>query len=421
MSARRSGKAVLLEHISGYRVPVVGNLLGSNRRLALSLGVKEEDIADAYLKGRNNPVKPRIVDSAPVQETVLKGNIDILKAMPVLTHSQKDAGPYLTCAFVVAKDPETGVRGLGIHRIQIKGKDRVDIFLGSPPLSDFLARADAAGSPMEIAIVSGPDPVTYFASPQAAPPGVDKYDIAGGLAGAPLELVRCKSVDVEVPAHAEFVLEGRTIPRRREEEGPFGESTGYYLTYNNPVAVIEVITHRRDPVYHALAPFGPEEPVLQAPRMQTDTLVWLQGIVPPVRQVHSPALGVVYVQIDKKSDDEPAAIIRELFARPAAPYAKLIVVVDADVDITDPGEIAWALGSRVRPDRDITIKGDLPGLIIDPSTTGSEEVTERSQLRTRTAKVGIDATKPLAELDKFEKIDQPAEVNEKVARMLGLL
>ena len=226
MLAQKQRKAVLVDKVKGYNVPVVGNLLGSARRLAIALDVNEEDLPATYLEGRNKPVKPKVITSAPVQEVVIDSGIDILGTMPVLTHHQRDAGPYFTSAFIVAKDPETGVRGLGIHRVQVKDRDTVGIFLANPPLSDFLAKAEKQDKPLEIAIVSGADPIMYFTSPQYAPQGVDKYDIAGGLAKAPIELVKCKSVDIEIPAHAEFVLEGYIIPHHREQEGPFGMNSG---------------------------------------------------------------------------------------------------------------------------------------------------------------------------------------------------
>ncbi len=420
MIAQQQGKAVLLDNVKGYDVPVVGNLLGSTRRLALAMDIDEADLSAAYLEGRNQPVKPEVIASGPVQEVILNSDINILKTMPVLTHHQRDVAPYFTCAFVVARDPVTGGHGLGIHRIQIKDRDTVGIFLGSPPLSDFLAKAEAQNKPLEIAVVSGADPLMYFTSPQSAPEGRDKYDIAGGLARAPITLVKCQSVDILVPAYAEFVLEGYIIPKQREKEGPFGESTGYYLTYHDPVARIKVITHRSHPIYHALVPFGPEEKVLQLPRFQIDTLVRLQGILPSVRRVYSPAFGVVYVQIEKQTDEDAAVVIKELFSRILATYSKIVVTVDTDVDIFSPEEMAWALGSRVRPERDLIIMPDLPGLVIDPSTSGSEEVGELSRLTTRTAKLGIDATKPLSERGKYEKVDVPSEVKLKVARLLGI-
>ncbi len=417
--AHEQGKAVLLDKAVGYDIPIVGNLLGTNRRLAIALNVDERDLGKSCIDGGNNPIQPILIDNGPVQETVLSGEIDILKTVPVLTHHQKDAGPYMTCAFTVAKDTVTGIRGMGIHRIQIKTHDKIGIFLASRPLSNFLAKAEELNQPLDIAIVSGADPVTYFASAQSVAEESDKYDFAGGLARAPIELVKCKSVDIEVPAHAEFVLEGHLIPRHREREGPFGESTGYYLTYNNPVAQITVITHRRNPIYQALVPFGPEEAVLQFIKYKIDTLIWLQGIVPSVKEVHCPAFGVVYVQVEKWTQEDAFRIIRELFHRSGAPYAKIVVVVDTDVDITDPKDMAWALGSRVRPQQDVLIESDLPGLVIDPATSLGDE-GELPQLQPKTAKIGIDGTKPLGELDKYERIEVPPDTKRKIAELLGL-
>ena len=420
MVEKKQGKAVLMDNIKGYDVPVVGNLMGSAKRLAIALGVDEKDLPATYLERRNKPVKPKMVTEAPVQEVVIDSEVDISKTMPVLTHHQRDASPYITCAFVVAKDPETGIRGLGIHRIQVKGKDTLGIFLASPPMSSFLAKAEERDEPLEIAIVSGADPIMFFASPLSVSPGVDKYDIAGGLAESPIELVRGKSVDVEVPTHAQFVLEGFVIPRRREREGPLGESTGYYLTYDNPIAKIKVITHRKNPVYHALMPFGAESKTLLLTPMQIDAAVWLKSMVPSVCQAHCPAFGVIYVQIEKQKDEEVKAVIDALFSRTGTPYAKFVVVIDTDVDVSDPEDIAWALGSRVRPEKDIMIESDMPGFIIDPSTTDSEEMVELGRRITRTAKIGIDATKPLAERNKYEKIDVPPLVKLRVAKMIGM-
>ncbi|MFC1951486.1 UbiD family decarboxylase domain-containing protein [Chloroflexota bacterium] len=178
MMAKKQGKALLMDNIKGYSIPVIGNLLGTTRRLAIALGVDENDLPAAYLERRNKPIKPMMVTEAPVQEVVIDGEIDILLTMPVLTHYLKDAAPYFTCAFVVARDPVTGVHGLGIHRIQVKGKDTLGISFASPPLSDFLAKAEQQGKPLEIAIVSGADPIMHFTSPQYALPGVDKYEIS---------------------------------------------------------------------------------------------------------------------------------------------------------------------------------------------------------------------------------------------------
>lgn len=414
------GTAALFENVKGYDVPVAANLLGSRRRLALALGVKEEELEARYRERRPKRIPPKIVSKAPVQEVVHSKNIDILSLMPVMTCHEKDTSPYMSSAITLAKDPEGGIRGMGLHRIQVKGKDRLGILLATPPLSHFVAKADFKNKPLEIAIISGVDPVTFFASVLRAPQGIDKFEVAGALAGKPIELVKCKSVDLEVPANAEFVLEGHLLPRKREKEGPFGESTGYYLTYDSPVAEIKVITHRRHPLYHALMPFGPEEEILISLPWGEDLLQQIRSFLPGAQKVVYRAMGeITLVAIDKKSEADAGKVFDFLFATTAA---KIVAVMDSDVDIADWREVDWALATRLRPDKDITIKHNLPGLGIDPSASPGKGTAEQlSSHATITSKIGLDATKPLAELEKYEKIDLPSPVKNKVARKLSRL
>lgn len=418
-----SGSAVLFNRVGGYDIPIIGNILGKKRRLAIALGVSESEIVGKYLNSRKKPIKPVVLDTGPVKEVEILKDINITKTMPVLTHHEKDAGPYFTCAVTIAKDPETGIRGMGIHRIQVKDKDTIGIFLASPPLSHFLTKAEAKGVPLEIAIVIGIDPITFFSSVIFAPSGIDKLEIAGGLAGRPVELVKCRTIDLEVPAHAEFVLEGYIIPGERQKEGPFGESTGYYLTYNNPVAKIKAITHRRNPIYHALMPFSSEESILLDFIWELDKMEELQKSFPFVEKVHFTNMGLVaVVQIKKKGEKDGSDIIQHLFHHP---FIKLIIVVDDDIDPYDLKEVEWAIATRVQPDQDILIQSNLPGLIIDPSTSGGEVSPEFfSFLIPKTSKMGIDATKPLGEYERYEKIDVPEKAKSKIKpiieRYLGI-
>ncbi len=414
--AQDEGKAVLFERAKDYHVPIVANLLGSRERVAMAFDVTERDLDETYLARAQNRIKPVVVTSAPVQEVVIDSGIDICRTLPVLTHHEQDAGPYMTSAITIAKDPETGIRGMGLHRIQVKDKDTIGIFLATPPLSHFLTKAEQQGKPLPIAVASGVAPLTFCAAIFFAPQGVDKFEIAGGFAQEPIELVKCRSVDIEAPADAEFVLEGYIIPQQRDKEGPFGESTGYYFTYDNPVAKIKAISHRANPLYHALLPFSGEETVLTSFMLGSYTLRQVQRELPQVRRMHIQLVGeIVIAQIDKKSDEDGAKVIDYLLSNP---FAKIVVVTDGDVNISDLDEVAWAVATRVHFDRDVTIKSDLPGLMIDPSTSGGEKTPDLSQLTTRTAKIGIDATKPLSELKKFERIDVPQRVKQKIWKIM---
>jgi len=396
---QHQGSAILFDNVEGYDIPVIGNLLGRRKRLRAAFAA-EGDLTSHYLNRTNNPVKTALVKDGPVKDIIFKDDIDILKSIPVLVHHEKDASPYFTCAITIAKDPDTGVRGMGIHRIQVKGKNRVGILLFSPPLSNFFKRYEAKGKPMEVAVVVGMDPITYFSSVIWAPKGVDKFELAGALKGAPIKTVACETVDLEVPAEAEFVLEGKVLPHIREHEGPFGESTGVYLSYDNPVAEIEVITHRKKPMYQALMPLTMESHVLVGISWEAENLKAIQKVFPQVVRAHISPLefGQLIVQIDKQSEEDPRKVIE--YTLDLNPYTKSVVIVDRDIDLYDPREVAWAISNRFQPDTDIVIKKGVPGSVIDPSA-GKDSTT---------SKIGYDATKPLGKDEKFEKIAVPADV-----------
>jgi 2,5-furandicarboxylate decarboxylase 1 len=410
---RTKNVALLFDHVEGYEIPIVGNLLGAKERLALALGVSESEIVERYLSCKAKRIKPVVVNDGPVKQVELLNNVDIIRTIPVLTHHEKDTSPYFTCAITMAKDPETGVRGMGIHRIQVKDRNTVGIFLATPPLSHFLAKSEAKGVPLEIAIVIGIDPITFFSSVVRAPFGIDKLEIAGSLAGRPIEMVKCRTIDLEVPAYSEFVLEGHIIPGERQEEGPFGESTGYYFSYKSPVAEITAISHRRDPIYQALVPFAHEETVLVDLCCEMEHLKEMQKFYPFVRKIHLLNLGLIAVaQINKESKADSRNIIEHLLSNP---FTKIVIVVDEDIDPDDYQDVNWAVSTRVQPERDIVIKGNMDGLVIDPSTREQRVSTDFfSALIAKTSKLGIDATKPLEDYERYEKIDVPEEIKSKV-------
>jgi len=405
---RRNDKAILFNRVKGYTIPIVGNLFQSYRSIATALGIKDsEKVIDEYRKRSSARIKPEIQKSGPVKEVTLKGDIDILKVMPVLTHHEKDAGPYFSSAVTIAKDPQTGIRGMGIHRIQVKGKNKIGIFLGTPPLSRFLDLSDAKGKPLEIAIIIGMDPLTFLTSITYAPEGIDKFELAGGLRGKAVELVKGETVDIEVPRYAEFVMEGQILPGVREAEGPFGESGGAYLTVQNPVAHINCVYHRKQPIYHALMPFNKENGIITNLVWEATQLDNIQRSFPAVQKIHlSGSVGeVAIVQIEKNADDDGRKIIKGLFN--LLSRVKGIIVVDTDIDIKDPYEVEWAVFTRFQVDRDLLTIAGVPGSALDPSADGG-----------LTSKWGVDATKPLKEAGKYERIVPPPWAMEKVKTLL---
>jgi 2,5-furandicarboxylate decarboxylase 1 len=240
-----NGPAVLFENVSGHPgARVVGNLVASRRRVAKALDTSEAELAATYLQRTRQGIAPLRTDDAPVKEICHLAPFDLGTLLPVLTHYAGDGGPFVTTGVVLCTDPATGRRGMGIHRMMVKGGTRMGILLANPPLSVFLANAEATGTPLDIAVALGVEPALLIAAVvKAGPQGPDKMDIAGALRQAPVEMIRAETVAVDVPARAEIIIEGRILPGLREPEGPFGENTGYYFSNISPVGR----RHRRHP------------------------------------------------------------------------------------------------------------------------------------------------------------------------------
>ncbi len=381
-----SGRAVLFENVKGRPgMRIAGNLLSSRRLAARALGTSEDKLIDTYVERTGQRVPPVPAPGAvPVQAVVHHQPADVAALLPLITHHEKDAAPFLTCGVVLARDPATGMRGMGIHRMMFKGGRRFGILLSNPPLSQFLANAEASGKPLEVAVALGVDPALLIASVvKTGPLGPDKMDIAGALRGMPVELVRALTVDVEVPARAEVVIEGRVLPGVREPEGPFGENTGAYFTNQSPVIEVSAVTHRKDFIFPALVPWSAD----------VDTLLSLAGGAELLGQLKGLVRGVVDLELVPGTcsfaaviavKDCPSHEVRRLIhlALTLDRRLKVLTVVDDDVDIRSPREVAWAMSTRFQPDRDTVILGGMEGYVIDPSSAGGAG-----------SKIGYDATR----------------------------
>ncbi len=397
-----TGRAVLCENIKGRPgARIAGNLLASRRLAARALGTSEDKLVETYVARSAQSVPPVQAKAVPVQEVVHRQPADVGALLPRLTHYEKDAAPFLTCGVVLARDPATGQRGMGIHRMMYKGNSgggrRFGILLANPPLSQFLANAEASGKPLEVAVALGVDPAMLLASVvKTGPLGPDKMDIAGSLRGAPVELVRGLTVDLEVPARAEVVLEGHVLPGVREPEGPFGENTGYYFSNTSPVVEISAVTHREDFIFPALVPWTAD----------VDTLLSLAGGAELLGQLKGLVRGVVDLDIVPGTCSFAAVVavkgcptyeVRRLMhlALNLDRRLKSVTVVDDDVDIRNPREVAWALATRFQADRDMVVLGGMEGYVIDPSSAGGAG-----------AKMGFDATRGAGAT--FDRIALPA-------------
>ncbi|MBE7424433.1 MAG: Phenolic acid decarboxylase subunit C [Rhodocyclaceae bacterium] len=388
------GRAVLFEQVPGFPgVRIAGNLLSSRRLAARALGVAEAGLVDAYVERSVKGVPPVKAAVVPVQEVAHRDPAGVGALLPLLTHHEKDVAPYLTCGMVLARDPATGMRGMGIHRMMYKGGKRFGILLANPPLSLFLANAEREGKPLEVAVALGMAPAQLIAAVvKTGPLGPDKMEIAGALAGAPVELARALTVDVDIPARAEVIIEGRILPGVREPEGPFGENTGAYFSNIGPVIEVSAVTHRREFIFPALMPWTTD----------VDTLLTLAGGAELLGQLKSQVRGVVALELVPGTCSFAAVVavrncpsheVRRLIhlALNLDRRLKVLTVVDDDIDPRDPREVAWAMSTRFQPHRDTVIVEGTEGYIIDPSSAGGSG-----------SKVGFDATRGAgAEFDKI--------------------
>jgi 2,5-furandicarboxylate decarboxylase 1 len=405
-----NGPAVLFENVTGHPgARVVGNLVASRKRVAKALDTTEDELNATYLQRTRQGIAPRQTDDAPVKEVRHLAPLDLGSLLPVLTHYAGDGGPFVTTGVVLCTDPATGRRGMGIHRMMVKGGTRMGILLANPPLSTFLANAEAAGKPLDIAVALGVEPALLIAAVvKSGPQGPDKMDMAGALRGAPVDLVRAETVAVDVPARAEIIIEGRVLPGVREAEGPFGENTGYYFSNVSPVVEVTAVTHRRDFIYGALCPWTADVDALLSLAAGTELLGQLRTQMSGLADLDltTGTCGfTAVIAMAKAKPSDVRRLIHLVFGMDKR--VKLVTVVDDDVDIRNPREVSWALATRFQPDRDAVILSGMEGYVIDPSCGGGNVGS----------RMGMDATRGSG--SEFDKITIPAVAAAKARSVLA--
>lgn len=389
-----SGPAFLFENVVGHPGwTVAGGLFNTFDRLRVALECPVERVIDRYGAAIRNPIPPRRVGDGPVKEVVLVGERVDCTQLPIVTHSEHDAGPYITAAVLMGRDPETGVLGLGIQRMQLKGLRKFGISLPRERrVGRAAAKAEDRGEALGVAFVLGGGPYVDLASQAKIPHRQPKLDVAGGLAGRPVDVVPAETVDVDVPADAEIVIEGHLLPRVREPEGPFGEVGGTYgLLDDRHVFEVTAVTMRRTPIYPAVLTGMPttDNHVMAYPAVCESIKRLAQQACPEVVDVH--AIGPYYiaiVSIRKRLEWEARNVILSVLGPTAgAPQAKYCIVVDPDIDVRDLNQVLWALYTRVQPDQDALVFPPMVGAPLDPS----------APIYRHTSKMGFDATMPLGE------------------------
>lgn len=398
------GPALLFERVKGFPDwRVLGGLFATRKLVALGLGIPEDQLLERYLTLEEKRIPPELVKSGPVKEICWKGGDVDLYRLPMVTHSEKDVGPYITIGIQVGKDPDTGIRNVSIHRMLLLGRNRLSLW--APPdhhLGRMILKAEEKGKGLEVAAAIGVEPAIIIGSQAKVPFGVDEFHVAGGLRGVPVKLVKCETIDVEVPASAEIVIEGVTIPQERVADGPYGEYPGTYSeSKQSPVLKVTSITMRRNPIYQTALTGMPITENHTLIEYANAAVIYREAkkIVPEVKAVNVTPGGTfrhhVVVSIRKRHEEEARNLILGLLSLGIG--LKQVTVVDEDIDVYDPVDVEWALSTRMQPDRDIIIIPRIACSTLDPSVP---------KPRT-TAGWGIDATMPIGENERFQKIKVP--------------
>src|SRR6184192_4258118 len=379
---RRKRPVLLFENVKGTRFPVLTNVHASRSRLAAALNCAPDAMLQTYLRAMEKPIAPRVVRSAPVHEVVLKGAEVDLYALPQIVHHQGDAGPYITAAISFAKDPAAETWNCAYNRLMIQSRDTTSIHLTlGKHLWEFQQIAEQRGEALQLGLVIGVHPAIALGALAIGSIDEDERAIMGALLGEPLELVRCETSDVLVPAHAELVIEAEILPHERTAEGPFGEFTGYSLgARQREVVKVKAITHRRDAIFQDITVAHLDHLLLSTIPIEANLYRAVRAMVPTVKAVRVPGPFTCFVSIEARVPGQAKNAILAVLG--ADLYMKRVVVVDQDVDVFDDRQVNWAIATRCQPDRDITVITNARGSDLDPSTREDG----------LTAKWGVDAT-----------------------------
>lgn len=382
-ACEQEGKAAFFHDVKGSEIPVIGSALGSHERIALAVGCERDKLGDVLEAATQSPVPCSEINTPAQCQEVIRDNVD-LAILPVPVHAPKDAGPFLNAGVVIGRDPKTGRHNLSYVRMQVKGPDRVGVNLNTwRHLLEFFETAEARGQNLPFCVAIGVDPALMIAA--AFRYDGDEYEIAGALRGEPTPVVRARVCDVLVPATAEIVLECEILAGVREDEGAMAEYTGHYSgVHQQPVGRVKAITHRREPIFQTTAGASFEHLLLGTAVTREPRLKRLAASTSPrVREAYLPPyasgfLALIAMELPRPGEVRAVGIA----ALNSHVNINTVVVVDTDVDVSNPTDVFWALATRVRWDRD---------LVVIPGTLGNELHPSADQNGV-ISKVIIDAT-----------------------------
>lgn len=429
-----NGPAVLFENVKGYDIPVLGNAFGSTKRLEIGLESSDfteigQRIADMTRmevpsgildKLRKLPELSKITDIAPKLQkggpvTEVFEDSPSLDSIPILKTWPKDAGRFITFGLVATRHPETGVRNLGVYRMQvIDGKHALMHWQKHKRGAHHYDIKKEAGGRIEVAVVIGADPATVFSAVAPVPEGLDKYVFAGITRKTGIKTVKCRTVDLEVPANAEIVLEGYVDPSDIRTEGPFGDHTGYYTPPEPyPTFTLTGIMRRKNPVYLTTIVGKPIlEDAYIGKVIERSFLPLIRMFHPEVVDFAMPAAGwfqgMAIISIKKRYPGQAKKVMMGLWGMGQLSLTKIFVVVDEDVNVHDFNDVIWAITTRADAARDVTIIANAPTDTLDPA----------SPLVNLGSKLGIDATQKTREEGYQREVQELVKSDENTKKLV---
>ena len=396
-------KAVFFRNTDGPEIPIISNILSDREWYSEKLGINPEDLLQELMKRQQKKIEPKLETDAPFLERIIE-KINITDVLPIPTYHEHDAGPYITAGVFFVHDPETGIRNVSIHRMQVIDKNKFGLLILPRHLKSILNRSKKTA--LKVAISIGLDPILLLSSQLVLSSEEDEINIACAIKGAPISLTPGPWSGIPVPTDSEIVIEGEIPPNEKHEEGPFGEFPKYYgASGKREILNVHSISMRKDAIYYSVLPAGFDHLLMGSIPREVALLNSLRKNNPSVKDVSLPLSSSgrfhCFVKIEKQNEGEVKNIL--MSALSSHYDMKHVIVVDHDIDIHDLQEIDWAIATRFQAHKDLLVIEGVMGSKLDPSAKNGI-----------TSKMGLDATAPLGSLGKeFRTIKIPGYISSK--------